>query len=105
MSSGAGREAPPLAWRLRVLYGVGQLPEGVKTAAFGFFLLFYFNQVLPVFASLFSRKSAYVYLPESVHHFPDRVDFKNLLRSEGFNEVTHRDLTFGITTIYTGKKV
>ena len=28
------------------MYGLGQLPEGVKTAAFGFFLLFYYNQVL-----------------------------------------------------------
>ncbi|MFT7652736.1 MAG: hypothetical protein ACI9UU_001844, partial [Candidatus Azotimanducaceae bacterium] len=31
----------PLAWRFRLFYGLGQLPEGVKTAAFGFFLLFY----------------------------------------------------------------
>ena len=28
------------------MYGLGQLPEGVKSAAFGFFLLFYYNQVL-----------------------------------------------------------
>ena len=36
----------PLSWRVRLTYGAGQLPEGVKTAAFGFFLLFYYNQVL-----------------------------------------------------------
>lgn len=35
-----------MAWRHRLLYGLGQLPEGVKNAAFGFFLLFYYNQVL-----------------------------------------------------------
>ncbi|MEQ8486809.1 MAG: MFS transporter [Pseudomonadales bacterium] len=38
--------SPPLTWKLRLAYAVGQLPEGIKSAAFGFFLLFYFNQVL-----------------------------------------------------------
>ena len=37
---------PQLSWRHRLLYGFGQLSEGVKNAAFGFFLLFYYNQVL-----------------------------------------------------------
>ncbi len=41
-----------LSWRLRILYGVGQMPEGVKTAAFGFFLLFYYNQVLGLSGTL-----------------------------------------------------
>ncbi len=41
-----------LSWRLRLLYGVGQLPEGVKNAAFGFFLLFYYNQVLGLSGTL-----------------------------------------------------
>ena len=65
---------------------------------------FYFDRILPLLASLFSSKSAYTYLPESVRHFPDREDFKALLRSTGFREVTHRDLTFGVTTIYSGVK-
>lgn len=41
-----------LSWRLRLLYAVGQLPEGIKTAAFGFYLLFYYNQVLGLSGSL-----------------------------------------------------
>lgn len=41
-----------VSWRLRILYGIGNLPEGVKTAAFGFFLLFYYNQVLGLSGSL-----------------------------------------------------
>ena len=41
-----------LGWRYRLLYGFGQLPEGVKTAAFGFFLLFYYNQVLGLSGTL-----------------------------------------------------
>ncbi len=52
MTDDAVRNGPGLSWRLRVLYGVGQLPEGVKTAAFGFFLLFYFNQVLGLSGTL-----------------------------------------------------
>jgi len=41
-----------LSWRLRLVYASGQLPEGIKSAAFGFFLLFYYNQVLGLSGSL-----------------------------------------------------
>ncbi|MCR9279361.1 MAG: MFS transporter [Pseudomonadaceae bacterium] len=41
-------ENPPgtLTWRIRIMFSVGQMPEGIKAAAFGFFLLFFYNQVL-----------------------------------------------------------
>ncbi len=39
---------------MRLAYAVGQMPEGIKSAAFGFFLLFYYNQVLGLSASLAS---------------------------------------------------
>jgi len=41
-----------MSWRLRISYAVGQLPEGIKSAAFGFFLLFYYNQVLGLSGTL-----------------------------------------------------
>lgn len=41
-----------MSWSLRLLYGLGQLPEGIKTASFGFFLLFYYNQVLGLSGTL-----------------------------------------------------
>lgn len=41
-----------LGWWSRLIYGLGQLPEGIKTAAFGFFLLFYYNQVLGLSGTL-----------------------------------------------------
>ena len=44
--------SPGMGWSLRLVYAVGQLPEGVKSAAFGFFLLFYYNQVLGLTGSL-----------------------------------------------------
>ena len=41
-----------MSWLLRLGYGVGQLPEGIKSAAFGFYLLFFFNQVLGLSGTL-----------------------------------------------------
>lgn len=41
-----------MTWRLRLSYAVGQMPEGIKSAAFGFFLLFYYNQVLGLSGTL-----------------------------------------------------
>ncbi|MFT6044272.1 MAG: GPH family glycoside/pentoside/hexuronide:cation symporter, partial [Porticoccaceae bacterium] len=37
---------------LKLGYGIGQVSEGVKTAAFNIFLFFYFNQVLGLSGSL-----------------------------------------------------
>ncbi|MDA0978035.1 MAG: MFS transporter [Proteobacteria bacterium] len=41
-----------MSWRVRLAFGLGQLPEGIKSAAFGFFLLFYYNQVLGLSGTL-----------------------------------------------------
>lgn len=71
---------------------------------FGRLYRFYFDYILPKLAGMMSSKSAYSYLPESVRHFPDRGTFKDLLRTEGFESVTHKNLTFGITAIYNGVK-
>ncbi len=71
---------------------------------FGRLYRFYFDHILPLLAGLMSSKSAYSYLPESVRHFPDRGDFTDLLKSEGFRRVACRDLTFGVTAIYRGVK-
>ncbi len=71
---------------------------------FGRLYRFYFDHILPKLAGMMSSKSAYSYLPESVRHFPDRGDFKDLLSSEGFQDVRHKNLTFGITAIYNGVK-
>jgi demethylmenaquinone methyltransferase/2-methoxy-6-polyprenyl-1,4-benzoquinol methylase len=71
---------------------------------FGRLYRFYFDHILPKLAGMMSSESAYTYLPESVRHFPDRAAFKSLLADEGFEQVEHRDLTFGVTTIYHGVK-
>lgn len=64
----------------------------------------YFLTVLPAIGGIFSQKSAYRYLPESVLEFPNREEFKKLMTQAGFRNPTHRDVTFGIATIYCGDK-
>ena len=38
--------APPLSVGTKISFGFGQIAEGIKTCAFGTYLLFYYNQVL-----------------------------------------------------------
>ncbi len=65
---------------------------------------FYFLRVLPVIGGLFSKFSAYKYLPDSVLEFPSREDFKALMGKAGFRNAVHHDLTGGIATVYVGEK-
>ncbi|RII25001.1 MAG: bifunctional demethylmenaquinone methyltransferase/2-methoxy-6-polyprenyl-1,4-benzoquinol methylase UbiE [Geobacter sp.] len=65
---------------------------------------FYFLKVLPRIGGLFSRQSAYQYLPESVMEFPTREEFKGLMAKAGFRNLRHSDLTLGIATVYVGEK-
>lgn len=65
----------------------------------------YFSHILPWVGKLLSRdKGAYSYLNRSVKHFPYGEAFCEHLRSAGFDEVHARVLTFGITTVYIGRK-
>jgi demethylmenaquinone methyltransferase / 2-methoxy-6-polyprenyl-1,4-benzoquinol methylase len=65
----------------------------------------YFGKVLPVLGRMISRhKSAYSYLPDSVEGFPKGEAFVSILKENGFESVGFKELTFGITTIYTGLK-
>ena len=66
--------------------------------------LFYFLKVLPAIGGLFSKQSAYRYLPESVMEFPSRDEFETLMAEAGFRTVRHFDLTGGIATVYVGEK-
>jgi demethylmenaquinone methyltransferase/2-methoxy-6-polyprenyl-1,4-benzoquinol methylase len=65
---------------------------------------FYFLKVLPHIAGLFSRFSAYKYLPDSVLEFPSREEFKSLMVAAGFRDPHHYDLTGGIATVYVGER-
>lgn len=66
--------------------------------------LFYFRWFLPLIGGLFSKFNAYKYLPDSVAQFPEPEEFEKIIASSGFINITHHDLTFGVTTVYTGSK-
>lgn len=65
---------------------------------------FYFLKILPLVGGLISNFSAYKYLPDSVLEFPSQEEFKKIMSAAGFSHVEHKDLTFGIATVYTGGK-
>jgi len=65
---------------------------------------FYFLKILPIVGGLISNFSAYKYLPDSVLEFPSQEEFKKIMSAAGLVTVMHKDLTFGIATVYTGEK-
>ena len=66
---------------------------------------FYFRQILPLVGKWVSKSNnAYTYLPDSVGYFPSGEAFTKYLNEAGFSTTKIRSLTFGIASIYTGKK-
>ncbi|TWU27197.1 UbiE/COQ5 methyltransferase [Novipirellula galeiformis] len=67
---------------------------------------FYFRNVLPRIGQLFARndKSAYSYLPESVVQFPDGQALADRMTAAGLTDVKFTPMTFGVATIYQGRK-
>lgn len=66
---------------------------------------FYSAAILPLVGKIVSgEKDAYSYLPESVKSFPAGDDFIRLMKESGFADCEGKPLTFGIVTIYSGKK-
>lgn len=75
-----------------------------KSRVFRALYNFYFLKILPTIGGLISDFSAYKYLPDSVLEFPSQADFMKLMETAGYQNVSHRDLTFGIATVYIGEK-
>lgn len=66
---------------------------------------FYFENILPNIGRLISKdKKAYSYLPKSVEDFPQGKEFLKILEQAGFVDTKQIKLTFGIASIYIGKK-
>lgn len=67
---------------------------------------FYNKTFLPFIGNLISKdKTAYTYLPESVEAFPEGNDFLKIFEQAGFSDSKCIPLTFGICSIYIGKKL
>jgi len=75
-----------------------------RSRFFGALYQFYFRQLLPFIGGLFSKRSAYQYLPDSVLEFPPREEFNSMMLEAGFSETEYYDLTFGIVTVYVGTR-
>ncbi len=66
---------------------------------------FYSKYILPTVGRIVSKDSAaYTYLPESVKAFPFGKDFLAIMEKVGFTNTEVKELTFGISSIYKGKK-
>ncbi len=65
----------------------------------------YSRTVIPYFGKLFSKeKAAYDYLPASIRVVPQGKEMAHLLELAGFTETRAIPMTFGICTLYIGKK-
>ncbi len=66
----------------------------------------YFRSVLPRIGQCIARnnQSAYQYLPESVLQFPSGEAMLKRLRDHGLENLNEYPLTFGIATLYVGRK-
>ncbi len=75
-----------------------------RNKAFRHVYTLYFEKVLPVIGGIFSKRSAYQYLPESVKTFPDPAEFAGVISKCQFSNVSRQSLTGGIATLYTARK-
>ncbi|OHE23640.1 MAG: hypothetical protein A2Z43_02340 [Syntrophobacterales bacterium RBG_19FT_COMBO_59_10] len=65
----------------------------------------YLKRVLPGVARLFSRNpAAYLYLVDSILHFPAPKVFLGMMEEAGLREVERHSLTLGITCLYIGQR-
>ncbi len=65
----------------------------------------YFLHLLPWIGGLVSgNKTAYKYLPASVHAFPDPDAFCVFMRAAGFRDVRYKTFTLGLCRMYVGEK-
>jgi demethylmenaquinone methyltransferase/2-methoxy-6-polyprenyl-1,4-benzoquinol methylase len=64
----------------------------------------YFLHVLPRIGALLSQRSAYLYLPHSVLHFPGRHELATRMRAAGFARVRHAALSMGIAALHIGER-
>lgn len=66
---------------------------------------FYFRSILPFVGRIISKSDiAYRYLPDTVMKFPEGREFRSILDTAGFRNVSEERLTFGIATVYSGIK-
>jgi demethylmenaquinone methyltransferase/2-methoxy-6-polyprenyl-1,4-benzoquinol methylase len=69
------------------------------------FYYFYLKTLLPLVAGwITKRRSAYVYLADSIEAFPDREALKEEFRAGGFEQIEATGLTFGVVALHHATK-
>lgn len=87
--------------RLMVLE-FSQLPNPMMQKAYD---LYSFN-VIPRMGQLIAGDSdSYQYLVESIRQFPDQELFASMIREAGFDNVSYRNMTFGVAALHSGWKI
>jgi demethylmenaquinone methyltransferase/2-methoxy-6-polyprenyl-1,4-benzoquinol methylase len=64
----------------------------------------YFGKIVPRIGALLSDGPAYRYLPRSVAYLPERHELVAKLRSAGFADATHDQLSGGLTQLMVGTR-
>lgn len=65
----------------------------------------YMNHITPAIGKWVSKnKSAYIYLNESVRHFPEKKNFIHILNELGYRNAFYKTMTLGTCTIYCAEK-
>lgn len=62
-----------------------------------------FSVLAPALGTLFKRRDAYKYLPQSTEKFASRDEQLALMRKVGFKEATYKDMLFGNICIHWGR--
>jgi demethylmenaquinone methyltransferase / 2-methoxy-6-polyprenyl-1,4-benzoquinol methylase len=64
----------------------------------------YFGKIVPKIGALLSDGAAYRYLPKSVAYLPSAEAMVEMLRTAGFENAEHRQLSGGLTQLMTGTR-
>jgi demethylmenaquinone methyltransferase / 2-methoxy-6-polyprenyl-1,4-benzoquinol methylase len=64
----------------------------------------YFGKLVPKIGGWLSDPAAYRYLPRSVEYLPAPEQIVAALRRSGFADAAHRQLTLGVTQLFTGTR-
>lgn len=76
------------------------LPEGFLKKPY----LFYLKKIVPAIASLFSVRSAYEYLGNSIEGFYSPAQFVEILKKCGFKNIEAKPLSFGCVYIFSSTR-
>lgn len=87
--------------RLMVLE-FSQLPNAMMQKAYD---LYSFNVIPRMGQVIAGDRDSYQYLVESIRKFPDQDRFAAMVQEAGFENVSYRNMTFGVAALHAGWKI